>query len=254
MSKHFILPDVQAKPDLTFEHLTWAGKYCVEHKPDVIVCLGDFADMPSLSLYDVGKKSFEGKRYTKDIQAVEKAMEHFLAPIRAEQQRLRKNKDKGWNPRLVLTLGNHEDRISRAVNNDAKLEGLIKLEDLPYEDWEVVPYLEPITIDGVSYCHYYTSGVLGRPVTSASALVAKKHMSCVMGHVQRKEVAIQYRADGTRLTGIFAGAYYQHDEEYMNPQGNAHWRGCWMLHEVTNGEFDELPISLEFLKKKYGKA
>jgi hypothetical protein len=252
MTRHFILPDCQVKADVPLEHLSWAGRYCADHHPDVIINIGDFADMPSLSSYDVGKKSFEGRRYVKDIEAATEAMELFLAPIREEQRRLKKNKEKQWNPRMVLTLGNHEDRINRAVNNDSKLEGLIKLEDLPYQDWEVVPYLEPITIDGVSYCHFYTSGVLGRPVTSANALLAKKHMSCIMGHVQRKEVAIQYRGDGKRITGIFAGAYYQHDEEYLNPQGNAHWRGCWMLNGVEEGEFDEMPLSMAYLRKKYG--
>lgn len=250
--KHFILPDTQIKEGVPLDHLSFAGQYVAEHKPDVIICIGDFADMPSLSSYDVGKKSFEGRRYILDIAAARNGMDLFLEPIKTEQTRLKKNKEKQWNPRMVLTLGNHEDRITRAVNNDAKLEGLIKLEDLPYEDWEVVPYLEPITIDGVSYCHYYTSGVLGRPVTSANALISKKHMSCVMGHVQRKEVAIQYKADGKRITGIFAGSYYQHEEDYLGPQGNTHWHGCWMLHEVNDGEFDEMPISLSYLRKKYG--
>ena len=74
-----------------------------------------------------------------------------------------------------------------------------------------------------------------------------------MGHVQRKEIDIQYRADGKRITSIFAGSYYQHDEEYLTPQGNKEaWQGCWMLHEVHDGEFDEMPISLSYLKDRYG--
>ena len=253
MRKHMVLPDVQVKPGVPMEHLTWAGKYAVAKKPDVIVCIGDFADMESLSSYDKGKKSFEGRRYTKDVQAARKAMDLFLAPIATEQRRLIKAKQPLWKPRLVLTLGNHEDRITRAINDDAKLEGLIGVKDLPYEDWEVIPYLKPITIDGVTYCHYFTSGVLGRPVTSARALTSKKHCSCVMGHVQRKEIDIQYTGDGRRITGIFAGSYYQHEEEYLNPQGNAQaWHGIWMLHEINSGTFDEMPVSLTYLRKRYG--
>ena len=246
MTTHFIIPDTQIKDGVPLDHLTWAGKYIAEKKPDVVVMIGDFADMPSLSSYDVGKKSFEGRMYTKDVQAAKKGMDLLMAPILQE-----KKTAKSWKPRLVLTLGNHEDRIDRAINNDRKLEGLISIEDLPFSDWEVHPFLKPVTIDGVLYCHYFCSGVLGRPVTSARMLNTKKHASCIMGHVQRKEVDIQYRADGSRITSIFAGAYYQHDEDYLNPQGNQHWRGCWMLHEVKNGEFDEMPISLAYLKKKY---
>jgi hypothetical protein len=252
MSKHFVIPDVQSKSDVPLEHLTWAGKYCASKHPEVVVCIGDFADMESLSSYDKGKKSFEGRRYTKDIAAAKKAMGLFMTPVKAEILRTSKTKTP-WKPRFVLTLGNHENRINRAIEDDAKLEGLISVKDLPYDDWEVVPYLLPITIDGISYCHYFTSGVMGRPVSNAKMLNTKKHGSCVMGHVQRKEIDIQYTGTGRRITSIFAGCYYQHDEEYLTPQENkTTWRGCWMLHEIKNGEFDELPVSLEYLRKKYG--
>ena len=49
MTKHFILPDCQVKPGVDTNYLEHIGKYLVEKKPDVIVCIGDFADMPSLS-------------------------------------------------------------------------------------------------------------------------------------------------------------------------------------------------------------
>ena len=249
--KHMVIPDTQVKPGVPLDHLTWAGKYAVDKKPDSIVMIGDFSDMESLSSYDKGKKSFEGRRYTKDIEAATIGMSMLLGPIKAEQRRQAKNKEKVWKPRLVLTLGNHEDRINRATNNSPELEGLISVKDLPYSDWEVIPYLEPITIDGVTYCHYFTSGVLGRPVSSARALVTKKHCSCVMGHVQRKEIDIQYDGQGRRITGLFAGTFYQHTEDYLGPQGNQHWHGLWMLHEVKDGEFDEMPVSLDYLRKRY---
>lgn len=251
---HFILPDVQAKPDLDFSHLSWAGQYAANHKPDVIICIGDFADMPSLSLYDIGKKSFEGRTYIDDIQASHDAMEAFFEPIRKEKVRLKKNHQKSWNPRLVLTLGNHENRINRAIELDRKLEGLISITDLNYEDygWEVYPFLQPVVIDGVSYCHYYCTGVKGNPVSSAKALVSKKHMSCVMGHVQSTEIDMsQRKADGTPLIGLFCGIYYQHNEEYLNPQTNTQHRQVWMNREVKDGFFYPHPISLNYLKRKY---
>jgi hypothetical protein len=30
------------------------------------------------------------------------------------------------------------------------------------------------------------------------------------------------------------------------------WRGIWMLHEVDDGAFDEMPVSLNYLRKRYG--
>ena len=169
MKRHLVIPDTQVKPDSNTDHLYWAGRYAAATKPDVIIHLGDHWDMPSLSSYDVGKKSFEGRRYTKDIDAGIDAMKRFMEPIQNERQRLKRNKHKTWKPRMVFLLGNHEQRIERAIESDAKLEGLMSYDHFMLEKmgWEVVPFLEPIIVDGVAYCHYFTSGVMGRPVSSA---------------------------------------------------------------------------------------
>lgn len=252
--RHAIIPDVQVKPNVPLDHLKWCGEWLADKKPDVIVCLGDFADMESLSSYDVGKKSFEGRRYTKDIEVARKAMDILMKPIRQEQYRLIDGRRKRWNPKLILTLGNHETRINKAVDNDSKLEGLLRIEDLGYEEhgWEVYPYLQVIVQDGICYSHYFTSGVLGRPVTSARMLLQKHHMSCIAGHQQGRDIAYGKRADGSSMTSIISGSFYQHDEAYLNAQTNEHWHGCWMLNEVNNGSFDEMPLSLNYLKRKYG--
>lgn len=254
MTTHLVLPDMQVKDGVDLSYLDWVGKYIVDKKPDVIINIGDFADMPSLSMYDVGKKSFEGRRYKKDIDVTRQAMDRLLAPLRAFNEKAKKNKEKQYKPKMVLTLGNHEERILRAVESDPKLDGTMSINDLGYAEagWTVIPYLTPVVIDGVVYCHYFTSGVMGRPVASAAALLSKRHMSAVMGHVQHRGIAYANKADGQQITGLFVGCCYLHDEDYLGSQGNKYWRGIWMLHEVENGSFDECPISLNFLRLKYG--
>jgi len=240
------IPDCQVKPGVPLDHLDWCGRYIAEKRPDVIVHGGDFADMPSLSSYDKGTKSFEGRRYTLDIDASKRGMDRLMGPIR---------KVANYNPRKVITLGNHCDRIIRAVEADPKLAGLIRVDDLEYKayGWEVVPFLKPVIIGGVAFCHFFPSGVMGRPITSARTLLTKLHMSCVAGHQQGRDIAFSKRADGTNMTAIISGSFYQHDEEYLSPYTNNHWRGIWMLNEVKNGSFDESAISLNYLKRKYGK-
>jgi hypothetical protein len=253
MSTHLVIPDVQAKPGNDFSFLRHIGNYIVEKKPDVIVQIGDFADMPSLSSYDVGKKSFEGRRYRTDVEATREAMQALLEPIKQYNEQARKTKHKQYIPRMVLTLGNHENRIDRAVENDPKLDGVLSVEDLNYEayGWEVIPFLKPIIIDGIAYCHYFTSGVLGRPVSSARNLVIKKHMSCTMGHVQNWELHREVRADGNPVLGLFSGSCYTHDEDYLGAQGNTYDRGIWMKHEVKDGHYQPMYVSLKYLEKKY---
>lgn len=251
--KHLVLPDVQAKDGVNFTYLNKIGRYIVEKKPDKLICLGDFADMPSLSSYDVGKKSFEGKRYLKDIAASHAAMEALLSPMWEFNAKAKRNKEKQYHPEMVLTLGNHENRINRAVNDDSKLEGVLTVDALGYVGygWKVVPFLDVIVIDGIAYSHYFTTGLMGRPVTTASACIAKKHMSCIQGHQQGLQIATAYNAEGRNLTSIIAGSCYEHNEDYMSSQGNKHWRGFLMLHDVKDGEFDLMPVSLSYINKKY---
>ncbi len=251
MKVHAVIPDVQAKPGNNFKFLERVGHYLADKKPDVIVQIGDFADMESLSSYDKGKKSFEGRSYTRDIQAATEAMDALVGPMLDEMLRLKKNKEKQWRPRFILTLGNHEERINRAIEEDRKLDGLISVSDLPYAGWEVYPFLEPVEIDGVFYCHYFPTGVLGRPAVTASAMVSKLHASCVAGHQQGKQVAYGKRPDGSMITCIMAGSCYEHTESYLDYQSNKHWRGIIMLHEVNKGTFDEMFVSLGYLEKKY---
>jgi hypothetical protein len=249
--KHLFLPDVQAKDGNDFKFLTAIGNYIVAKKPDVIVCIGDFADMESLSSYDVGLKSFEGRTYNKDIWAAREAMDALLTPLYTEQARLIKNKEKRYNPRMVMTLGNHENRINKVIERDRKLEGLISTDDLPYQDWEVIPFLKVITIDGIAYSHYFGSGVMNKAITTANALLAKKHMSCVAGHQQGRQIAYAKRADGKEMTAIICGSCYEHDEDYLGPQGNQHYRGFYMFHEVNDGAFDEMAVSIKYVKDNY---
>jgi hypothetical protein len=210
-----VIPDAQVKEGVPLEHLTWAGKAIVDYKPDVVVNLGDFADMPSLSSHDIkGSKYFEGLRYKKDIESAKEAMKLLLAPLRDAQKAQKESKHKVYKPRMVLTLGNHENRIDRAVNNNPTLEGLISTKDLQYEhDWEVHGFLHPVFINGVGFNHYWPVGAMGRPAGAASAIINKLHMSCVAGR---------------------------------------HWRGLLMMNEVQDGHFDEMFLSIEYLEKRYG--
>lgn len=39
--RHLVIPDVQIRPGDDFKFLSWIGQYAVDHKPDVIVNLGE---------------------------------------------------------------------------------------------------------------------------------------------------------------------------------------------------------------------
>lgn len=244
---HCVIPDVQAKPGVPLDHLTWAGRYIADKRPDVIICIGDFADMESLSSYDIGKRSAENKRYKADLKAAHKAMELLMTPIVNAEN---------YHPRLVMTLGNHEDRITRYADNNPLMHETVSLKDLGYEawGWEVHPFRKPIKIDGISYCHYFYNHNTGKPYAGANLETRLKTigMSFTMGHQQGLAIAIRDLADGTRQRGLVAGSFYQHQEDYKGPQGNGHWHGIIFKHEVRAGNYDLLEVSLGYLKRRYG--
>jgi len=246
-----VIPDTQVKPGVDTKYLENIGKYILEKKPDVIVHMGDHWDMPSLSSYDVGKKSFEGRRYKHDIEAGNLGMAALLKPLTEFNERAKANHKPRYSPRKVFLMGNHENRINRAVNSDPKLEGTIGVNDLNLQGWETYDFLEVALIGGIAFSHYFVTGVAGRPASTANAQLNKKHMSCIAGHQQGMQIATAERADGQRLTSIIAGSCYEHDEDYLGHQGNKHWRGFLMLHEVQDGQFDLMPLSLNYINQKY---
>lgn len=253
MSTHLIIPDCQIKPGDDLGFLRAIGNYIVKKQPDVIINIGDFADMPSLSSYDVGRKSFEGRRYLKDVEASINAMHELTKPIKQYNARQARNGKKQYRPKMHLTLGNHEQRIVRAVESDPKLDGVLNIDDLKYADfgWTVHPFLNVVMLDGVAYSHYFVTGTAGRPASTAQVQLNKKHMSCVSGHQQGLQIAMSHRADGKQITSIIAGSCYEHDEDYMGPQGNKHWRGILVLHDVEDGEFSPMFVKLDWLKGKH---
>ncbi len=244
--RHIVLPDMQIKEGVPMEHLEHIGNYLVEKQPDLILNIGDMADMPSLSIYDKGKLQFENRRYVDDIRAVRRGMEMLMKPI-DDYNRTAKVP---YKPRKVMCLGNHEYRIIRTVQNSPEFEGKFLMTDLGYEEagWEVIPFLVPIEIDGVEYCHYFTSGVMGRPVSSAAALLRARQKSATMGHVQSTDIAMHQK---TQQTGMFCGTCYLHDEDYLGPQGNVTRRQIVVKNEVRGGVYDPMLVSLAYLKKRY---
>ena len=253
---HVVIPDTQAKPGAPTDHLKWIGQYIVDQfhdQPIKIIHLGDHADMPSLSSYDKGKKSMEGRRYLQDIEAANEAWQILNAPLNDFNLNRRKTRHAKWQPERHILLGNHEDRINRAVESDAQLEGVISTDDLIYAKtgWRVHPFLSPVFLDGVGYSHYWYNPMNGRPLggTAEGRLKTLGH-SFTMGHQQTYLTAIRYVND-QQQRGLIAGACYLHDEDYKGPQGNHHWRGILIKHQVNNGAYDLMEVSLDYLCRRY---
>lgn len=239
---HLFIPDTQVRPGSPTQHLAWIGQYIVDRKPDVVVHAGDHWEMASLCSFDQrGSRSMEGRRYALDVEAGNAAIELLRAPAR--RARLRTE--------FHLCRGNHEDRISRAVEQDPRLEGTIGFRDLRSPGWSVHDFLRMVWIDGVCYSHYFYHPLTSRPFggTIDNRLKQIGH-SFTMGHQQTLLYGVRFVA-GRSQHGLVAGACYLHDENYKGPQGNAHWRGVVVKHQVKDGSYDPMFVSLDYLCRRY---
>ena len=247
--------DTQVKPDEDLSFLDHIGQYIIDKRPDTIVCIGDFYDFPSLSSYDKGKRSFEGRRLLADLEAGNEGMERLLAPLKALQHQQRTNRKRVYTPRLEFTLGNHEDRADRASRDAPEFDGLIGTHMMNLEDhgWNVHPFLKPVEIAGIFFVHYLANPMSGKPYAGTALNILKTvGKSFCVGHRQVLDMAIRPTIDGKMQIGLVNGACYPHDEGYKGFQGNNHFRGLLMLHEAKDGFCLPMPVSLDYLEERYG--
>jgi len=247
---HVVIGDTQVKPGVLTDHLTWIGRYIAEQfvgQDVALIHLGDHWDMPSLSSYDLGKKASEGRRYHEDVKAGNDAYAQLNAPIEAAM------KSGKWKPERHFLFGNHEERISRACNDAAFLEGKISLDDLDTCGWTRHPFLQILKLDGISYAHYFIAQNTGKPLGGENAETRLKNVgdSFTMGHQQGRKWAERSVAGGRRQCGMILGSTYLHVEEYRGPQGNDNWRGICVCHQVEEGTYDPMFISLDYLCRRY---
>lgn len=250
---HLVIGDTQVKPGVPTDHLGWIGRYIVDQfagQDLAVIHLGDHWDMPSLSSYDKGKRSFEGRRYKADIKAGNEAFRLLNAPL--WRYNAGRTVETQWCPEQHFLLGNHEDRISRAANDSPEFEGVLTLDDLHTYGWAVHPFREPLWLDGIAYCHYFYHPKTSRPYGGENLYTRLKTIghSFTMGHQQGKDVASRPVA-GKMHRGLVLGSTYLHDEDYLGPQVKTYWRGIAVCHQVEDGNYDLMEVSLDWLCRKY---
>ena len=244
---HLVIPDSHAHPDHNNDRFTWLGKLIVDLKPDVVIDIGDMADMASLCDHATAAE-IEGGRYRKDVDAALDAEERIEHEIK---------KAKKKRPRKVKCLGNHDIRAARFVEKNPRFAGVISPDDLKPKDfnWEVHDFLEPARVDGIAYAHYFVSGVMRRPIggiNPARKQVLAAMESCTSGHSHQLDLAILGGNTGRKYMGAVVGCYVDYDAGYAGV-ANALWdRGVLVKHNVNNGVYEPQWISMETIKRMYG--
>lgn len=252
MKRCLYVGDTQVKPGVPLQHLTWASHYINDKRPDILVQGGDWSDYPSLSSWDKGKASAENKRVSKDWDAFRTSVDLFEAKWVGKH---------GYNPRKVFTKGNHEFRVDRYQMDNPAIDNLPDVcAYLRDRGWETHEYLEVAKVDGVLFSHLFPRTLTGRITfgsarygsPSANHMIRANMASCVAGHKPGFDYATVPGPGGKQLHGVIAGSFYLHNETYVSPSGDGQWKGVVMLNGFGKGQFDVCPVSIRYLKEKYG--
>lgn len=251
-----VIPDTQIRPGAPIAHLRWIGQYTVDTfkgRDNVsVVHLGDHWDFPSLSSYDKkGGRKMEGRRVLADIEAGNEAFDVLNKPFDTYNRRRRAQHLTVWEPPKHLLRGNHEDRLSRAIEDNPQMEGILSFDLLQSPGWKVHDFLNVLEIAGTRFSHYFVNNTNGKPVGGMIETRIKSiGCSFVQGHQQGLRTGMLETVAGRRR-GVVAGSCYLTAEAYRGPQAQGEWRGILILNAMQDGDFDVEEVSLNQLCLRY---
>lgn len=252
MTTHLIIPDQHAHPELDNDRATWLGYLIADIKPDIVINMGDAADMESLSSFDKGKRSFITRDYRKDINAHLDFQERMWEPVKRQKKKL---------PWRVFLEGNHERRIQLASDSLSLTPGAVTFEDLEIDNFydQIVRYRGETpgiyAANGVLYSHYFVAGTSGRAISSeniASYTLSKMFCSTTQAHSHLFDFCIRTDGHGNKLMGTCAGCFIDKPLEWAGEINKLWDSGVVLKRNVHNGCYDLEWISIDSLKKEYG--
>lgn len=198
-----IIGDSHAHPKFDNRRFEWAARFINERKPDIVVDIGDSADMSSIRAFDTRGPSveFENQRYVHDIEAYHDAMRRFHRALKHK-------------PRFVKLLGNHEQRIDRVVEASPTLQGHLSQADL-HQDWpmwKVHALGVPVRLGSFLVAHYFRSPGGSLPisgVTPCRSVLQKRKCNALFGHTHRFEFYQDHIGSNGAITAINVGCFME---------------------------------------------
>ena len=252
-----VIPDVHVKPEhVDFSHLEALARYICYHKPENVVFIGDFWDMPAIYTNKrantergkSNKKAAEGRRIWADIEAGKRAFNIIIDAIRRKQ---------GYSPNIHFCEGNHEYELKKyfderpeaisptrskkeTVMSPTNLEDFIRGRKIRFH-----PFLEVFDIEGVIFSHYFRNDN-GNAVQISTAHSNLYRYSHVWGHSHKWG----YKQDSDQMGGKI---FWLCTGTFRRPGGieSRHWSGISILHHNCFGDADVEQVSVERLMSEF---
>lgn len=134
------------------EVLAWAARFGSDRKVGRVVQVGDWGTFDGASFHD--KNDTLRARLKPTIK-------QDLDNQKESLQAFHNSRSADWNPKLDITLGNHENRLHRFENANPETAGMFSNEletNFAQFGWQTRPYGEVMFVQGVGISHHPTNG------------------------------------------------------------------------------------------------
>ena len=255
--KVIVIGDSHVDDEQSLDRFDVASKFIIDQKPEYIVNIGDFLTLNCLSAWDMNKrKKMEGRRYIKEIDAGNEALDRLMAGVNQYNKKRRKSKKVQYKPKWIYTAGNHSDRLGRYLDNDPTFEGTIGIQkDLKLKERgiEWIPYREYYYINDVGFTHIpfnKVAPICGMNITAKAQAVGIK--STVFGHTHEQHLSHVHKEGMKHLQDTYnCGCFFDKKEDYVHGKVTNYWRGLTVLHIWKEGRFDVESWSMGRLEREY---
>jgi len=218
--------DAHNQPTLPQDRFVWLARFINHEKPDYVVDSGDFDDFHSLCSHERNEteKGRVKPALLTDLSYSAKARELINDVLTC-------------NPRKMVTLGNHEDRLWLYENLNREVQGLATshyLDILNKHGWDCTRYGEYLTLHGVDFTHCPFNG-MGRPVGGdnvAKQAAEKSVADVVFGHTHQMTIVTAHKFGNNRSVTAYNLGCYMPDGYVPNYAKNTRkefWYGSHVL-------------------------
>lgn len=244
-----VVGDAHAAPGASLARFVALGRLTADLAPDAVVQIGDFYDLPSLSTYDKGRATAEGRRFTDDMRAGDVALdlwhEHAAGALdRADR---------------LFTEGNHEERGARFVNDNPALIGTLAepVASFQQRGWRVTRFLEAGEIAGFFASHYWhpkgnTKSGIGGTVYPARALRLALNANNLSGHTHAMSWEQWRPPIGKPIHSLVTGCFDDASHGWAKRDNARYAVGVNVLRRYAEGwthEWIPMPVVLD----RYGR-
>lgn len=222
--------DAHNQPGLPIDRFIWLAKFINDQKPDAVVDGGDFDDFQSLCSHE-RDETYKGR--------LKPLLQADLEAAAIARKAIKDNLTHSC--RMVVTFGNHENRLMAYENNNPAMFGIVSnlyYDILKSTGWEYHPYGAYVNVHGVDFTHS-PFNAMGRPLggeTACKQIADKSTNDICFGHSHNIDMWNAPKFGASKSVTAFNGGCFMPDgyvPDYSKNVRKEFWYGA---HVITVGD------------------